>query len=424
MLFWWLKCANIWIRINYKLIVRLLALPGVVNLFRITLIGMWMNGVQWKVPEKCISKQKKDLIKCFACAIKTCESLVYRVNCHINMMDVGMYGSEHTAHHSSGYQSAESMSSGNGYAYYPNHHHHHLHHHHFHPNSDFLSAYPTHNNSSPANTTPPSTSSNSSSAMYHPHLYSPTAAEYGITTSSNQSPAETTAFFETDNVALQSYYVSGQTTSNASTVDQQQQSSASNGILPETHIISSDNGLSYTNLDYMYGPTNHTNNAMYLHGDDKSTINHYNSLGADSTGVHLSQQHHPIIPSVPATVAVSWQPHHNPGYLETAHSVAMNCIPTGGHSTNGSTGRGLIAVQTEQQQHQQQQHQNAQHPHHQQQQQQQQPTYKWMQVKRNVPKPQGKRINQIKWISFVAQTTNERTTTVFIAIGMNSKFTA
>lgn len=298
-----------------------------------------------------------------------------------------MYGSEHTAHHSSGYQSTESVGSGNAYAYYPNHHHH-LHHHHFHANSEFLSTYPTHNNSSPANTTPPSASSNSSSAMYHPHLYSPTAAEYGITTSSNHSPADQT-FFDSENGVLQSYYVSGQGSSNAPNVDQQQQqqSAAVNSVLADAHIISSDNGLSYTNLDYMYGPPNHPNNAMYLHGDDKSTINHYNSLAADSNAGHLAQQHHPIIPNASATVAASWQTHqshHNSGYLEgsiaAAHSVAMNCLPAAGHSTNGSSGRGLVGVQSDQQQ------QNAQH---QQQQHQQQPTYKWMQVKRNVPKPQG-----------------------------------
>lgn len=303
-----------------------------------------------------------------------------------------MYGSEHTAHHSSGYQSTESMTSGNGYTYYPNHHHHHLHHHHFHPNSEFLSTYPTHQNSSPANTTPPSTSSNSSSAMYHPHLYSPTAAEYGITTSSNHSPADQT-FFDSENGVLQSYYVGGQTASNATNVDQQQHSTVPNNALTDTHIISSDNGLSYTNLDYMYGQPNQSNNAIYLHGDDKSTNNHYNSLGTDSSVGHLSQHHHPIVPTASATVATSWQSHqshHSTSYLEgsiaAAHSVAMNCSPGGGHSTNGSTGRGLVAVQSDQQHHQQQQ---------------QQPTYKWMQVKRNVPKPQGKRINQIKYEIYV-----------------------
>lgn len=352
-----------------------------------------------------------------------------------NMMDVGMYSGEHTAHHSSGYPSAESMGSGNGYAYYPNHHHHHLHHHHFHANSEFLSTYPTHHNTSPANTTPPSASSTSSSAMYgHPHLYSPTAAEYGITTSSNHSPAEQT-FFETDNGVLQSYYANSQAASTTSNVDQQQQqhqSAATNSVLADAHIISSDNGLSYTNLDYMYGPPNHSNSAMYLHGDDKSAINHYNSLGGDSSAGHLSQQHHPVIASAAATVGPSWQTHqshHSTGYLEgsiaAAHSVAMNCMPAGTHSANGSTGRGLVPSEQQQQQHQQQPQQNVQHP-----QQQQQPTYKWMQVKRNVPKPQGKRINQnsneiIRGAgSGECQLRNDVWWRFVIAIQMNSKFTA
>lgn len=300
-----------------------------------------------------------------------------------------MYGSEHTAHHSSGYPSAESVVSGSGYAYYPNHHHHHLHHHHFHANSEFLSTYPTHHNTSPAHTTPPLAASNTSTAaMYHPHLYSPAAAEYGITTSSNHSPAEQ-QFFDADNGVLQSYYANGQSASNAANVDQQQQqqSSASAGGLAEAHIISSDNGLSYTNLDYMYGPPGHANNAMYLHADDKSTIGHY---GESAVGHLPPQQHHSIIASASATVGSSWQSHqshHNSAYLEgsiaAAHSVAMSCMGAGGHPTSGGTGRGLVAVPTEQQ-HQQQQSQPAAQP------QQQQPTYKWMQVKRNVPKPQGK----------------------------------
>lgn len=331
----------------------------------------------------------------------------------LNMMDIGMYGSDH----SSGYQGND-MGSSSGYAYYPNHHHHHHHHLHHHPlhhNTEFASGYQSHNNnnnnnnSSTPNTPPTSTSSNSSS-IYHPHLYSPTAAEYGITTS-NQSPTDQ-AFYDTENSVIQSYY-----NNQTNATEQQQQpslpqtsmhSSASNSVIPDSHIISSDNGLSYTNLDYMYSQ-NHTN-AMYLQGgDDKSTIPHlvYNSHHSqavdNSTAITVQSQHNHSSPNsmITGTSTVAWQSHpqqQHIGYMDggslaASHQIgvgAMTCLSgqTQMSPLNGSlNGRGLIGLphnQTDTQL-QQQPTQNQQ-----QQQQQQQPTYKWMQVKRNVPKPQGK----------------------------------
>lgn len=330
------------------------------------------------------------------------------------MMDIGMYGN-HAGHHSANYQVNDNSS---GYTYYPNHYNHHLnhlHHHHMHhnPSAEILNGFSAHNQCStpPNNTTPPTTSnsSNQSSSMYHPHLYSPAAAEYGITTS-NLSPNEQHSYYEGEN-NLQTYYQNQPNTGDSphsqvlSTVIHQNTSSAasSSSELPETtttHIISSDNGLSYTNLDYMYGQS-HTN-AMYLHQtDDKSTIAHaYNHPTVIESNPLHSQQHSS---TAWHHASQSHSNHHaSTGYLENsipAHQIgisSMTCLQnqnplnTLTSTSNNVHGRNLHnqtdSTQTTTQ-HSSPQPQN---------QQSQQPTYKWMQVKRNVPKPQGKFIWKIK----------------------------
>lgn len=324
------------------------------------------------------------------------------------MMDIGMYGN-HASHHSTNYQVGDNSS---GYAYYPNHYNHHLnhlHHHHMHhnPSAEILTGFSAHNQcSTPPNTTPPaSNSSNHSTSIYHPHLYSPAAAEYGITTS-NLSPSEHTYY---DNDSIQPYY-QNQPNSNDSPHSQvistvlhhpTSSSASSSSELPETttsHIISSDNGLSYTNLDYMYGQPN----AMYLHqADDKSAIPHtYNhSAVVENNGLHAPQHSSPTWHHASQPHSQHPSHHTSTGYLENsvpAHQIGigqMSCLQNQNSlnalatNTNSVHGRNINASLHSQSDSSQSAVQHNTSPV--QTQTTQQPTYKWMQVKRNVPKPQG-----------------------------------
>lgn len=280
------------------------------------------------------------------------------------MMDVGMYGNEHVPH-TTGYQSPDVAS--NGYSYYQNHHHH-LHHNH-HLNAEPILAYATQNIAVTPNTTSPtstSTSSNSS-AMYHAHLYSPSAAEYGITTS-NHSPTEHHSYFESDTAAVA-----------AASVHPFYNAQTSHGAgepqvagIPETHIISSDNGLSYTNLDhghtiftdwksnqqqkrgdhecqspYMYNHGHHHTNgaasmrgqadllpacgwspprmravsqADLLHEDDKSAVSHLTYSNAAAT-----------VAAAAVNEGGAWHPHHHSNHHQATGFLDGNSggIPPG-----------------------------------------------------------------------------------------------
>ncbi|XP_037052156.1 homeobox protein Hox-B1a isoform X3 [Bradysia coprophila] len=267
----------------------------------------------------------------------------------INMMDVSMYGNHHTSH-PTGYQPSDIGSS--GYAYFPSHHHHHQ------VGENDSIAF-NHANATP-NTTPTSTSSNSSSShCYHPHLYTPLAAEYGITAN---SPSD-------DN-----YYEAGGGVPNFYSSHPNNQST-----VIQDHIISSDNGLSYTNLDYMYNQTAHANN-VYINTDDKSSIPQSYNIGDDIL-IPAGQSHSHSTATTPST---SWHQHRGPHteYMENqlTHHMGMTTMSTL-HSTNQL--RQLVTPNVRLSSHgspgahtQQQQPQTS------------QPTYKWMQVKRNVPKPQ------------------------------------
>lgn len=281
----------------------------------------------------------------------------------INMMDVSMYGN-HSAH-TSGYQNSDMNAS--GYAYFPNHHHHHLHHHHSHNLNESESGYTTNNlsttvttNSSSNCTTPVGTTSGLNTHLYtHPHLYSPSAAEYGITTTSqlstNNSPSE--PYYDAD--SAHSYY-------NAT-------SGPSPGAIQDPHIISTDNGLSYTNLDYMYNQNPHNPTGYQIHPDDK--VHHYN-LSDNMLLGHSPTQSNQSSSSVP-----SW---HHPSYIDStlSHSIGLsnlsgqNQINSLNNTTNSVDINHSSATSPSLQHQSQQQQQNIQ-------------TYKWMQVKRNVPKPQG-----------------------------------
>lgn len=304
------------------------------------------------------------------------------------MMDISMYGNHHTSH-TSGFQSPD-IGSG-GYPYFSttphHHHHHHIQTHQMHSQNAVSAAYVAQviPNNSPANaTTAIQSASNNSNHLYssaatHPHLYSPTAIEYGIhTTSSNNSPSE--QYFE-HGETTGGYYNTGN--GGASTG-----SNNNNGSpMPENHIISSDNGLSYTNLDYIAYQQAHGNQA-YLHGTDEKVHlpHHYNEemlMASGQTTLH----HH-------GAANNPWHHAHshgyaveNPGNLSNQINIAtmsgslasQQQISHSMHSPNGiqPTQSASPTLQNQQQQQQSQQQQNV-------------PQYKWMQVKRNVPKPQSK----------------------------------
>lgn len=277
------------------------------------------------------------------------------------MMDISMYGNHHTSH-PTGYQPSDIGSS--GYAYFPSHHHHH------HQVSENDSLAFNHANVTP-NTTPTSTSSNSSSShCYHPHLYTPLAAEYGITAN---SPSDDNYYESGGGGGVPNFYSSHP--SNQSAVIQD-------------HIISSDNGLSYTNLDYMYNQTAaHATNNVYINSDDKSTIQQSYNIGDDIL-ISTGQNHSHTTATTPST---SWHQHrgHHTEYMDTqlTHHIGMTTMPSL-HGANQL--RQLVTPNVRLSSHGSPGAHNQQQPQQQQPPQTSQPTYKWMQVKRNVPKPQSK----------------------------------
>lgn len=276
-----------------------------------------------------------------------------------------MYGN-HSAH-TTGYQNSEMTSS--GYAYFPNHHHHHhlLNHHNHHESdtgygSSNISTAVSPNGSN--NCTTSNVSALNNHLYTHPHLYSPSAAEYGITTSahmsSNNSPSE--PYYDADNG--HAYYNSA--------------SGPSPGSIQDPHIISTDNGLSYTNLDYMYNNQNlHSSSGYPIHPDEK--VHHFNL----SENILLGHSPTQSSQSSPSVAGPTW---HHPSYIDSSLSHPIGLGNLGGgqsqHNNINNVSHNIDVTHTTAsspglQNQSQQQQQNIQ-------------TYKWMQVKRNVPKPQGK----------------------------------
>lgn len=287
-----------------------------------------------------------------------------------NMMDVGMYGNHTT--HPGGFQSPDATSTSYTSYFQSTHHPPHL---------SIIQSNSAGSDSHQVSASEAgyssgqvgsgSTVSTAAGHLYtsHPHLYSPSAAEYGITTTANNSPTE--GFYEPEH---QPYFPPTATNGGPP-----------GGPLQDSHIISSDNGLSYTNLDYIYGQNHGTPGATsspYLQAsEDKVPLSHY-QLGDEmlpsATGHHGSGG------------SGNWHHHHHSSYIENSvsHPFGLGQISSGSQTTSqmghmASTGmQGSPPVQhlQHQQQHQQQQ---------QQQNQQNITTFKWMQIKRNVPKPQG-----------------------------------
>lgn len=287
------------------------------------------------------------------------------------MMDISMYGNHHPTH-SSGFQNDLSATG------YPHYYHHHLQH----------QNVPSYAASTGATATAaiPSPSANpnntnhfySTSAVAHPHLYSPTAIEYGIhTTSSNNSPSE--QYYE--HGAADGYFATGGVTNNS-------------GGSPENHIISTDNGLSYTNLDYIaYQQAQaHAAGAGQGYVDEKIHISH-----------HYNEE---MLMSGSAAQNAALHHHHHHHHANNPWHTPNSYTGSGGGESGALVANQMQAISGNNLQNQQQQIQHNMHspnsiqstsPTLQSQQQaegacsQQQavPTYKWMQVKRNVPKPQS-----------------------------------
>lgn len=272
---------------------------------------------------------------------------------------------------------------------------------------------------------------------YPVNLYSPSAIEYGITTTG--SPNGPTVDFE-------AYYHASPNDGGGG--------GGGPGVghpNPDTNIINTDSGLSYTNLDYMYAnqqgqhhnsvelpgyplgdecqpPTTNTPPSAWLsHPNQSAHMIMHNHLQAGSAGGGGGGAHHssPPSPSVHSNNNNSHHHLHNhpnphlmhPGqhhhHLHGGATVRQFIDPAMGHhnqlanhqqiqtSSNlvasgsgspiaGSMHPAQIGPNSPQQQHHHHLHSPVGH-------QQQsnsnqnsgQQTFKWMQIKRNVPKPQG-----------------------------------
>ncbi|KAH8344025.1 hypothetical protein KR084_003304 [Drosophila pseudotakahashii] len=300
----------------------------------------------------------------------------------------------------------------------------------------------------------------------HSHLFSPSAAEYGITTSTatgnpgtplhptSHSPAD--SYYESDSV--HSYYATAAVAtvappSNSSPVTAANASATSNTQQQQQQqaaIISSENGMMYTNLDCMY-PTAQAQ--APVHGYAGQIEEKYAAVlhASYAPGLVLEEQHDPMLQQ--ATQSQMWhhQQHLAGGYaLDAMDSLGMHAHMhhglAHGHlanlASNSHQQHPQLQQQQQQQTHQQQQHPQNQSPAAQQQQQHQNsvspnggmsrqqrggvispgsstssstasasngahpassqskspnhssniPTYKWMQLKRNVPKPQAPKL--------------------------------
>lgn len=277
---------------------------------------------------------------------------------------------------------------------------------------------------SPGNTNLNATGSNQN--HYSPNLYSPSAIEYGITTSGSPNAAT---------VEYENFYHSPA------------EAGSGGAGHPDPNIISTDSGLSYTNLDYMYANQGQHSNAGEMTGyalgteecapsTTPGTTNTpspgawLNGPGHPSQGnqghmlIHNHMQtgaHHPSPPPP------SHQHHHHGGAhlmhpgahlhhqhpgrpyhpLDAVHVTvnhqniqnASNLAAPGSGSPLSGSGvmhPAQLGPHSPQQQQQHQQHQQQQHHQGNMQQgnngnnsQGSVQQFKWMQIKRNVPKPSG-----------------------------------
>lgn len=268
--------------------------------------------------------------------MKKSECKFVKFKCPDNMMDIGMYGNHNSSYHN---PSATNPDMGiNVYnTYFTQTNHHHLQY----TYGNGLQVAPN----AETNGYDFSSQNNQPVTTYaHPHLYSPTAAEYGITTTQNtasNSPSNAEAYFENDN-SSQSQQFYGQTP----------------GPDPATHIINSENGLSYTNLDCVYGQ-----NAGYL---TQGELIDEPLIQGQSWHAHQHLPHHVYPNLVEGSSQISLQQQHPT--QQQLHSPGNNQVRLiSPESNSNGSNQGQSGNQ----------------------QSSSVPTYKWMQLKRNVPKPQS-----------------------------------
>ncbi|XP_055594488.1 homeotic protein labial-like [Uranotaenia lowii] len=284
------------------------------------------------------------------------------------MIDVSVYGNH--AMHASGFQSNEPGSD--GYPYLSsNHHHHHYHYYRQSGSAECSSSaepitFPSQALGNSSNTSVNCTNSSNpvqQQPFSHSHLYSPSAVEYGITTSN--SPSE--LYFDSDTHNM--FY----------------SSQAPAGPFQQTRIISADNGLSYTNLDYMYS-TQDCGDGL-VNTENKYNVHRYATFGIPPSSESISEHQQ--------TPSSSWQsqlfsenttqncvticPSLNSLEPQELNSARLDKDSKIGHLNQvgdliSDGNNSLLQLRNE---------------HLSQQKQQNAPTYKWMQVKRNVPKPQN-----------------------------------
>jgi hypothetical protein len=276
------------------------------------------------------------------------------------MMDISqMYGNHHSSPHN-GYQSSDIGNSAYPYFSATNLHHHH----HMHQQNAFSVAYAA--QVLPNQSIIQQNHSNSQSHAYsqntpHSHLYSPTALEYGIqvtSPSSNTSPTNQ-PYFDGDNGYFNQSLVPGSNSNNNNNTN----SNNNNASPSETHIISTDNGLSYTNLDYVAYQQAQQHNQQFLNlNDEKSHLqHHFNDDLVTASGSHYQ---------------ATWQNH---GY-SLENSENSNQVMTSNNQLTSQMNSRIISPDGQAASPSSPKQQIQQHV----------PQYKWMQVKRSLPKPQSK----------------------------------
>ncbi|XP_061391597.1 homeotic protein labial-like [Musca vetustissima] len=249
------------------------------------------------------------------------------------MMDVtSMYGNHHP-HHTNTYHAAGAVApdmttvaaaaAANGYtnAYFPNttvmgghagmmHPHHQQPHHH----QTQQQTPPLHQqHGQPSQLTPPPSQPSAghhsqASSLYashsHSHLFSPTAAEYGITTSNtlnaatpthpsthaSQSPSEAVYY---DNDSVHAYYATVPPASTNSPITPANTTGATQpaqNVSNDPPIISSENGLSYTNLDCLYNQNSPHQQVNYMAAEEKYASVLHSQYSLDDNLMHMNSQ--------------------------------------------------------------------------------------------------------------------------------------
>lgn len=274
-----------------------------------------------------------------------------------------MYGNHHSSH-PNGYQNPEHGAP--NYPYFAsNNLHHHLHMHQQQnafsvayaaqvlPNN--VSASIAHNNSVPQNHV---YSANPAIS----HLYSPTAMEYGIHTTPPSSHSPSEQFYESESA----YYNQVITTGSCST----NQNNGDGTTMTENHIISSDNGLSYTNLDYV--AYQQVQQQFLQANDGKSSVQHHFVDDIETSNAQNVNYHGSAPWQYSTTDNVSEQCAVSNAATTSLQTQLNNRIMS---SSNNARTMSSQQISPNSLPNQKETSQNV-------------PQYKWMQVKRNVPKPQ------------------------------------